>query len=362
MEKMKVVLVIDVLYQMSGAAKVIKFLATILDKNRYDIDLVVIKDSPLIRPIEGVRVNTLKAQSKVKGVWRLNAIIKLRKMLVKINPDIVCTFVSDSCFITVCASVGLKHKIVSCERGDPFSLPRVWKTITRWSYEHSDFCVFQMEGARSFFQESITKKSCVIPNPFVPLAEPIGADEIRKKTIVSAGRFVHQKGYDVLISAFYIVRKQYPEYKLVLFGEGTLRKMYEDMITKLGLEEAVEMPGFTKSISEAIKHEGVYVLSSRFEGIPNSLLEALSMGLPTISTDCSPGGARFLTDNGKRGIIVPVDNVQAMADAIILLLEDKEKLRELSERGLEIRTLFSPDIISKMWNDLFNTMVLEKKY
>ena len=255
------------------------------------------------------------------------------------------------------ASFGTNSIVVSAERGDPFEYSKVWKTIIGWTYQKSDYCFFQLERARDFFGEAVAKHSFVIPNPYVPAEGATPFTGTRNKTIVSAGRFADQKRFDILIRAFAKVHEKHPDYRLVIYGEGDCRTMYEQLSKKLGVSSFIDYPGYVKNVAASIRQDGVFVLSSDYEGIPNSLIEAMTVGLPCVATDCSPGGPDFLTDSGKRGLLVPIRDVDAMASAINRVIEYPELATKLSLAGIKLIEILDINVINKAWVDAFTTMI-----
>lgn len=344
-----------------GAGKMLQFVANScaslfekvilysIEQNSRPTDLDVSVDF-VSNPFEATNTN----------MWRLRTMIEIRKKVKQIKPDFVCSFTTETATWVRFATLGLKTCVTSAERGDPFSLPSIWKPIAKWVFRKSNACFFQLEHACDFYGPAIKKKSFVIPNPFILKNEVAVYSGERKKTIVSAGRFVIEKGFDVLIDAFSIVEKTHPEYKLVIWGEGPLLENYKKQIEKLGIFDKVLFPGYSSNVAASVQKEGIFVLSSRFEGIPNVLIEALSIGIPVVTTDCSPGGPRFLVEEGKRGSIVKIDDVCNMANSINQLIEDKELYKKFVTKGPEIRSLLSKDKISGMWINAINK-ILEKK-
>ena len=144
---------------------------------------------------------------------------------------------------------------------------------------------------------------------------------------------------------------------MILYGEGPFLEQYKQQAERLGISGLIEYPGYVKGVAKAIREDGVFVLSSRYEGIPNSLIEALSIGIPCVSTDCTPGGPRFLTKDGNNGLLVPVDDVDAMADSINTIIENAELANRLSELGPTILSELSDDVISKKWIEAFGSIL-----
>ncbi len=336
-----------------GAAKMLNFVANLCSDLFSNVTLISMFEKNKLFT-ENKRIKNVNLGIKTGGpLWRLNAVSAMRKAIKTEDADIVCAFVSDVAFYARLATLGMKSVFISAERGDPYSLPSVWQKLVRFSYSRSDYCFFQLEQARDFFGKKVAEKSFVIPNSYTATenVEPFYGE--RKKTIVSVGRFENQKGYDVLIDAFAIIHNDFPDYRLILYGDGSKKEAYRSQVESLGLSDCVDFPGYINNAAARIREDGIFALPSRFEGIPNSLIEALSVGVPTVSSDCTPGGPHFLTRGGERGLLVPVGDADALADAIIRLIKDKELAQKLSELGPLVKDELKPEVISEMWINAF---------
>lgn len=291
-------------------------------------------------------------------IWRYKQIRYIRNVIRRINPDIICCLGTEQSFMIAVSMYGINNiKVIQCERGDPFALNSIWRILTKWAFHKANYCVFQLQKQGEWYGKSIMDKSVVIPNPYIPTGNIDPYVGVRTKTIVSVGRFVAEKRYEVLIDAFKKVHEKHPEYKLVIYGDGPLREKYQKVIEIYNLGCDVSMPGYINNPMEAIKDAGIFVLSSLHEGFPNTLIEALALGLPTVSTDCTPGGPDFLTDHGRRGLIVPVEDSQAMSDALCRIIEDPNTLAELENNSIEIISVLDKERISNMWLDFFENIV-----
>lgn len=345
-----------------GAGKIIKFVANYLVKRGWNISVYSLRQKERSKALDK-KINHIGKDGLVDKRfkflhWRLDELYQIRVVAKKEKPDIICAFVSDCVFMTRLATLGLrKFKFVSAERGDPYTLPQKWVKPVAWAYKHSDYCIFQLSKQGRFFGTDVMKRSFVIPNPYIPLCETTSFKGERNKTIVGAGRFDHQKGFDVLIKAFAKVYAKHSDYRLILFGSGPLLDEYKLLSDELSISQVVEYPGYVDNIAEAIKYEGIFVLPSRFEGIPNALIEALSTGIPTVSADCTPGGPDFLTDHGRRGVLVAVEDVDGTANAIINLIENPIQASKIGEKGREIIKDLEPSIIAAQWESAFNKML-----
>lgn len=349
--------------KVGGAAKMIKYVANLCTSHFKEVTMVTYYDDFTPDDLNNQinRYNLDVSFGKGVPIWRIKALKRLRRIIKNSRCDIVCSFLPDISAMSFLATRGINTIVVSCERGDPFEFSWFWKTIMTSIYKKSDFCVFQLEKARDFFGPKIAAHSFVIPNPYVPAENSTPFEGIRKKTIVSAGRFSLQKRFDILIKAYAKVRKSHPEYKLVLYGEGDYLIEYEKLIKELSLEGFVELPGYIRNVASCIREDGIFVLSSDFEGIPNALIEAMSVGLPCVATDCTPGGPAFLTNNGERGLLVPIQDVDAMAGAIISLIEGPSLAASLAKKATDIVSLLNIDVINKMWIDSFKNIINDGK-
>ncbi len=217
----------------------------------------------------------------------------------------------------------VKNRIVFSERNNPRKVPIGWhqQALRNFAFRFADALVFQTEDARSYFPESVQKRGVIIPNPINgKLPPPIEGE--REKTIVTACRLHPQKNLPMMINAFSMLADEFPEYKLVIYGQGVLEDELRAQIKALNLENRILLPGFASNILEKVAPCSMYVSSSDFEGISNSMLEALGMGLPAVVTDCPVGGARMVINSGENGILVPVGDTKAMYEAMRSILKD----------------------------------------
>jgi glycosyltransferase involved in cell wall biosynthesis len=248
----------------------------------------------------------------------------------------------------------IKVPILVSERSNPASYEKKLKKEMIKAFAKADAIVFQTEEARNFYQEMIEKmpNSLVIPNAITgELPSPY--DGKREKILVSAGRIKKEKNFDLLIQAFSRVSNVFPEYKLYIYGEGELKNNYIDLTKKLGIEDKVVFPGYVSNLAVAIKKATAFVLSSDYEGMPNALIEAMAMGIPCVSTDCSGGGASFLINNMENGILVSRGSIDELTKGIMTILENPKLQEKLSVNSKEIRSKLSQNNIYSQWREFF---------
>lgn len=338
-----------------GAGKMVKYVANICRDVFKEIHVVSFYED-MEYDEEGVSYHGLQLNTS-RRFWRFSAIKDIRRIVSELNPTVCCSFVSDIAMMARIATL-LKRSLVfiSAERGDPYTLPRVWKFLVTWTYNHSDYCFFQLPKARDFFGKEVIDKSFVIPNPYLGGSiEPYYGR--RNKTIVTAIRFEKEKGVDLLINAFANIHKDFSDYRLVIYGAGSLLPQYKEMISFLDIDDCVSFPGYVDNVAEAVRKEGIFVLPSRYEGIPNNLIEVLAVGIPVISADCSPGGPRFLLRDGQSGLLFPVNDVKALEESIRRLIQDKALYADLQKRSSDILKEITEPIIRGMWIKAFCTII-----
>jgi len=172
--------------------------------------------------------------------------------------------------------------------------------------------------------------------------------------VISSGRFDPSKNYKMLIDAFAEFSRQHPEYKLKMFGKGETELESRRQIEELGMQDKILLCGFSDNIYEELGKAEIYVLSSNSEGLSNSLLEALAMGVPAIATDCSSGGNRMCIQDGVNGFIIPVGDGETLLHKMAELAGDIELRKKFSENAVRIREDYSESVITEQWLSCFD--------
>ena len=245
-------------------------------------------------------------------------------------------------------------RIIYAERGDPGDKEYAFILgIIRWlSFKRIDGFVFQSKGARDYFDVNIRNRSVIIPNAHsIPdgfLTEPCVEHE---KRIISAGRLHSQKNQALLIKAFASIAKDISDYNLDIYGDGPLKDSLNKLIESLGMIKRVSIHPSCSDIFERMYKATLFVLSSDFEGMPNALMEAMALGVPCISTDYRPGGARELIEDGVNGWIVPRNDVESLAQKMLLIVKDSQQRKKNAKEAAKIRFMYSCETIYKIWND-----------
>lgn len=276
----------------------------------------------------------------------------IRTFLQKNNIDIALGMGVHENLCLCLASLGLKTKIVISERNAPKQDALSKKTkLLRWLlYRMTDNMVFQTKEAQSFYSESIQKRSCVIHNPVkTNLPKRTGAC---KKEIIAIGRLHVQKNYIMLIHAFSKISKKYPDYILKIYGEGKEKENIKKEIDCLGMSNRIILEGYCQNIHERIVDSDIYVMTSSFEGMPNSLMEAMAMGFPVICTNCPAGGPRELIEDNINGCLIEVDE-EELERKITYLIENPEEKERLGKAARNISNSHNEEKIIKQWKNYF---------
>ena len=225
------------------------------------------------------------------------------------------------------------------------------KILSNLVYWDADKIVFQTPDARDYFCQKIREHGVLIPNP-VKSGLPYWNEENHRKEVVAACRMAKQKNLFMLLDAYRIVWEKRQDYKLSIYGEGELKEALVRYAEQLGISEAVKFHGFSSEIHKIMAGSAIYVSSSDYEGISNSMLEALAIGIPAICTDCPVGGARMYIRDGENGYLIPVGDADVMADRMLALMEDKKIGESFSKESVKIREELTDDRIFGMWKAL----------
>ncbi len=290
----------------------------------------------------------------------------LRQIIRSLQPDAVISFLVETNILTLLALIGTNYPVLVNEQNNPGSdTKNVWKKLRHWIYPLANKVVSVSEGVDNYFDNWLPKtQRAVIFNPLQPISNepgtfdlPKGADP-NKKWAIAMGRLVYQKNFELLLSAFHKIIDRYPDWQLLIFGEGEMRKELENLRDQLGLGDRVLLPGQTNNPIAALKTAKLFILSSRWEGLPAVLFEALACGLPVISTDC-PSGPREIIRDGVDGILVSNEDVSALATAMGRLMSDEKKRQILADRAQEATERFSLEKVIPLWESLINQVIKE---
>lgn len=355
---MKIVF-LSYLHGFGGAEKQNVMLANAMAEKGHDVTLISISaDNNCYQLNNKVKYEYLP--DRKTNVLRIaTRYADIRKRLKEIKPDITINFWFQSAYMTAFMKKSITGKVIYSERGDPGDkeYSGALGIIRKIALPRIDGFVFQSKGAQSYFNASVQSRSTIIPNPVFVNAEEYPAVKTRRKAIVTVGRLHPQKNQQLLIHAFKLIADKIPEYTLEIYGDGELKEELQKLIDSLNLSNRVFLMGTSKEIHKLIYDASLFVLSSDYEGLPNTLIEAMALGIPSISTDCRPGGARQIIDDKENGIIVERNNAEKLAEAMHIILTEAEIGNRFSTSSRKKMMMYKPKTIYYQWEKYFKTIV-----
>jgi glycosyltransferase involved in cell wall biosynthesis len=347
--------------QCGGAERVCATLSNHWAGQGWDVTLATFDDGsePPFFPLSPrVRHLTLGIQRRSTGLTHsilnnMRRVPRLRRVIAAERPERILSFVDGTNVLALIAAGGTGIPVVVGERVDPahHAIPIAWRILRRVVYRRAFAIAVQTRSVAPFFPASWKSRIAVIPNP-VP--EPVESPPVLhrspagRRTIVGMGRLERQKGFDLLIRAYAAVAPARPDWDLTILGEGTEREALEALVVRLGLSGRVTLPGREPDAASALRRSDLFVLSSRYEGFPNALCEAMACGLPVIAFDCPSGPADIVRD-GVDGLLVPAEDVDALTRAMSDLTGDDARRRALGASATAVATRFSVTRIAAMW-------------
>lgn len=280
-------------------------------------------------------------------------IFKLKKFIKKYKPDLILSFLFTTNIMSIILHKLNKIPLIVSERNDPSSYNKYVKFLCKFLYPTADMVVCQGVEVSKFFLNSKKNNIKVIPNPIYEGSIATNIPSKRIKKIVAVGRLVPQKNFNLLIDSFYDIANKFPEHTLEIYGTGYLKDDLEKRIELLGLKNRVKLMGLQKNIMLNVYDYELFIMSSNFEGFPNALIEAMASGLPVISTDFASGIAREYITNYENGLLIPTNDRESLAEAIEIILSDKNLQNKMSKNNKKIINNLNVKQIMKEWNDAF---------
>lgn len=314
---------------------------------------------PLLKSVQWRPLNIAEqSNSWIGGMLNsLKRIRCLRKAIKKSKPDFIISFLYTTNVLTILATCFLSYPVIVSERNAPgYYRERrsVWHLLRRLLYPLAVHLVVQTNEIKNYFKR-YNRSVRIIPNLLMIPAEKLVEDtEVQLppgKKIIAMGRFVRQKGFDMLIDVFARLCKYHSGWNLVILGDGCLMDVMRKRIEELNIGRAVFMPGRVSNPFSILARCDLFVLSSRYEGFPNSLLEAMACGLPVVSFEC-PSGPGDIIQHGVNGLLVRSEDTNALEKAIHSLMEDEVLRERMGRNAKKVIERFSPEKIMKQWDEL----------
>lgn len=288
-----------------------------------------------------------KVYSNLNRIWRLRKIVRYEK------PTVILSFMDVANILALLSCLFINVPVIISERTYPpyFNNNNSFDKIRKFIYKFAAAFVAQTSNVEKWASNFLTKQNiAVIGNPVD--IKNIATTKVRENVVLAVGRLSPEKGFDMLIQAFAQMHADYPNWRLKIVGEGTERQNLQNQINALKLDHKISLPGHTTNPQIEYANSKIFVLSSRVEGFPNVLIEAMTHGIAVTSFDCNSGPADIVTHEVD-GLLVADNQVAALAAAMSRLAVDDVLRVKLGAEALKVRDRYALDHISQQWLDLF---------
>jgi GalNAc-alpha-(1->4)-GalNAc-alpha-(1->3)-diNAcBac-PP-undecaprenol alpha-1,4-N-acetyl-D-galactosaminyltransferase len=276
----------------------------------------------------------------------------LRRAIRNSDPNVVISFCGETNILTLLASIGMAIPVIVSERVDPRYHPigAIRHGLRHLLYRRADGLVVQSTALHDWACRFVGPQGVyVIPNPVEKPETGVAHMRLSSgRTVVAMGRLTHQKGFDLLLRAFARCASKH-DWSLIIIGEGNERAALEALIAELGLKDRVSLLGPRQNPARILQEADLFVMSSRYEGFPNALLEAMACGMAVISTDCPTGPAEIIR-HGVDGLLVEPHDINALATAMERLMADYNERERLGARAVEVTERFGVERVMSMWD------------
>lgn len=350
--------------QKGGAERVFVNLADFFSQSGYEVTIVTqYKRENEYAYSEGIHREYSELSEKELTGSRIRNFFrrfkKLRRIWKRVRPDLILSCIGKNNFMAVATSFFMPQKVVVSVVGAPAEeyYTGAMRFLAKTLFLKADGIVLQTTDAGNFFPGYIRKKAVILQNSLNPIFIRKRFEGVRDKLIVAVGRLDDNKNHAMLIKAFSKIRNEFPEYKLVIYGEGESREKLETLVREQNLTDKVSLPGITADVAGSIERAALFVLSSNTEGMPNALIEAMALGLTVISTDCPCGGPKELITPGENGLLIPVGDADALAAAMRQVLGDPELAEKMGKNAALLQERMSPEVTNQSWKEYFEKVM-----
>ena len=341
-----------------GGEKVINWLATRLLENGYNVFYATsCIDSDYQEKLQAVglngRVSVVEFPTIIKKSRPIKYFCQVSQVLKENNIDLLVYFGGSLVEQLAARSSGVK--VLLSERWSPKSRPFLSRILKQIQFRFADAYVFQTPQAAKCYCKHAQKLGVVIPNPILE-SLPTPLTENFRKEIVTAGRLSWEKNQILLVKAFQNISKEFPQHKLIIYGSGPKEDELQTYINENLLSDRISIIKGKRNIVELINGAELFVLPSDVEGMPNALIEAMAMGVTSISTDCPVYGPRMLIEDKKNAFITPLNDVDALTSAMRYVLSNPEEMSRIRAEAVKIRERLHADNISNLWIKYIKTL------
>lgn len=343
-----------------GAERVISVISDKYAENNYDVHLIIFRKN-------SIKTN-YNINSKIKCHYLTNSnnrfirniIIpfKLLKTMKEIDSDIYISFCILENSISALVNIFASKILIISERNAPKDekLSAHLKLLRKVSYRFCNGIIFQTIDAMKCYPKRLQAKGVVIPNP-IKENLPIKNNYNDTYKFVAVGRLAQQKNYILLLRAFKKFSEVYDSYNLYIYGQGPKKDELIDYVIKNNIDKKVYFEGFKHDVHYEILNADAFIMTSDYEGMPNALMEAMAMGMPCISTDCPSGGPKELINNNENGVLIEVNNVHMLTDAMKKIKYDRNFRESIGNEAKKVYKKYNLDYIFSLWEKYTNGFI-----
>ena len=343
-----------------GAERVLSILSNVFIKHYKEVVYICWFSNKTVAYNINPKVKIIWIEKEIQSRQLLKKIFWFRCFVKQNCPSILLSFLTPINMIVLTSLLGMNKNIVVSERNDPHLYFRKYRfesllcVFRNFLYHKSKGIIVQSQSIKDYYKGLLKNKCSIIYNPINMDKTMVGAalDKEKENRIVTVGRLEPQKNHKLLIEAFSLFCKTHINFRLEIYGEGSCRKELEEYILSLGLKEKVLLHGVADDIFHCITSAKVFVLSSIYEGMSNALIEAMSLGLPCISTKVS--GAVDLIENGVNGILIDCGDVTQLVGALNKICTNEEYANMLGNNAVSVYNTLNVDVISNKWIEYLN--------
>ncbi|TYA71867.1 glycosyltransferase family 4 protein [Seonamhaeicola marinus] len=269
----------------------------------------------------------------------------------KIN--LLIGFTTTSNILSVLSAKRCRIPCIISDRSNPYAtqLSSFWRLIRYLTYPRCNYLVVQSKLSLEFYKNVKLKKLKVLPNPLSENLTLKRKSSTKENIILYVGRLDSNKAQDVLLKAFSNLKETRKNWKLVLVGDGNKRKTYETLTKDLGIEDSVVFTGRINNPEIYYNKAKIFAFTSKSEGFPNALIEAMYFGLPCVSTDCPSGPSELIEDN-TNGFLIPVGDVLLLEQKLKTLIENEQLRNEMLQKAKSKGEEFHVNNVSDKWEKL----------
>ena len=313
-----------------GAERVVSVLASNMAEDGYDVHIIAYVKSDHDYPVSK-KVKLHYMPSGRKGLWgKIARIGDMKNIIDRIAPNVIIPFVGTVLFVSYFASRSNNIPLIRTIRNSPWIEEKrgVSRIMRKRLNRKAVAIMVQNEEQISYFPAELKKKIFVVPNPIDDIFLFTQKKKYSSvlKDFITVGRLEDQKNHELLIRAFAEINKRYSGVRLRIFGIGTEHDKIQDLIRALNLEESCLLMGRNDSIESSLKESDAFIMTSRYEGMPNALMEAMAIGLPCISSDCKTG-PKTLINNRENGLLFSEGSYNDLVEKWVWLIENPDKAK-----------------------------------